>query len=114
MVVEVRHVLGQHRRKMAAVNDQDPVQQFAADSGDPSFGDRVRLRCPHLWGSKRRPAPLTRVIGVLGCRGMAMSCVVASPFLIFLQLVHLLLLLGRSSAVGAELVVHGGDLVYSW
>jgi hypothetical protein len=35
-------------------------------------------------------------------------------FLIFLQLVHLLLLLGRSSAVGAELVVHGGDLVYSW
>ena len=31
MVVEVRHVFVQHRRKMAAVNDQDPVQQFAAE-----------------------------------------------------------------------------------
>jgi hypothetical protein len=30
MVVEVRHVLGQHCHKMAAVNDQDPVQQLAA------------------------------------------------------------------------------------
>jgi hypothetical protein len=27
---------------MAAVDDQDPVQQFAADSSDPAFGDRVR------------------------------------------------------------------------
>jgi hypothetical protein len=41
VVVEVRHVLGQHRQKMAAVNDQHPVQQFAADGADPSFGDRV-------------------------------------------------------------------------
>src|SRR5947209_6314375 len=37
MVVEVRHVLRQYRHKMAAVNDQYPVQQFAADSSDPSF-----------------------------------------------------------------------------
>jgi hypothetical protein len=42
MVVKVRHVLGQHRHKMA-VDDQHPVQQFAADGSDPSFGDRVRL-----------------------------------------------------------------------
>ena len=47
MVVEVRHVLGQHCREMAAVDDQHPVQQFAADSCDPSFGDRVRPGCPH-------------------------------------------------------------------
>jgi hypothetical protein len=32
-------------------DDQHPVQQFAADSSDPSFGNRVRLRCPH-WGPK--------------------------------------------------------------
>jgi hypothetical protein len=43
MVVEVRHVLGQHRRKMPAVDDQHPVEQFTADSSDPSFGDPVRL-----------------------------------------------------------------------
>jgi len=47
MVVEVRHVLGQHRRKMAAVDDQYPVQQFAAGSSDPSFGDRIRPRRPY-------------------------------------------------------------------
>src|SRR4051812_47145617 len=32
---------------MAAVEDQYPVQQFAADSSIPLFGDRVCLRCPH-------------------------------------------------------------------
>jgi len=32
---------------MAAVDDQYPVEQFAADSSNPSFGDRVRLGCPH-------------------------------------------------------------------
>jgi hypothetical protein len=47
MVVEVRHVLGQHRHKMAAVDDQHPVQQFPADSSNPSFGDRV---CSGLTG----------------------------------------------------------------
>jgi hypothetical protein len=42
MVVEVRHVLGQHCREMAAADNQHPVQQFAADSSDPPFADRVR------------------------------------------------------------------------
>ncbi len=32
---------------MAAVDDQHPVQQFAAEGPNPSFGDRVRPRCPH-------------------------------------------------------------------
>jgi hypothetical protein len=32
MVVELRHVLGQYRHQMAAVDGQDPVQQLAADS----------------------------------------------------------------------------------
>ena len=36
MVVKVRHVLGQHRQKTATVNDQDPVQQFAADCSYPN------------------------------------------------------------------------------
>jgi hypothetical protein len=31
---------------MAAVADQYPVQQFAAGSSDPSFGDRVVPRRP--------------------------------------------------------------------
>jgi hypothetical protein len=31
---------------MMAFDDQYPVQQFAADSGDPSFGDRVVPRRP--------------------------------------------------------------------
>jgi hypothetical protein len=50
---------------MAAVADQYPVQQFAAGSSDPSFGDRVRpgyrtgvcrIRMPSLanTASKRR------------------------------------------------------------
>jgi hypothetical protein len=39
-------VLGQHRRKLALVEDQHPVQQLAADGADPSFGDRVRARGP--------------------------------------------------------------------
>jgi hypothetical protein len=47
MVVEVRHVLGQHCREMAAADNQHPVQQFAADSSDPPFADRVRPGRPH-------------------------------------------------------------------
>lgn len=46
MVVEVRHILGQHCREMAAVDDQDPVQH-AAGSCDPAFGNR-RVRIPSL------------------------------------------------------------------
>ena len=41
MIVEVRHILGQHCLEVAAVEDQHPVQQFAADGADPSFGDGV-------------------------------------------------------------------------
>jgi len=51
MVVEVRDVLGQHHHQMAAVDDQHPVQQFAPEGADPSFGDPVRPRCPH-WGAQ--------------------------------------------------------------
>jgi hypothetical protein len=47
MVVEVRHVLGQHCGEMAAVDDEDPVEQFAAGGSDPSFGDRICPGCPH-------------------------------------------------------------------
>jgi hypothetical protein len=47
MVVIVRHVLGQRCGEMATVDDQYPVQQFAAGSGDPSFGERVRPGRPH-------------------------------------------------------------------
>ena len=39
MVVEVRHVVGQHRIQMAAVDDQHPVAQFLVEGSDPSFGD---------------------------------------------------------------------------
>jgi hypothetical protein len=62
MVVEVRDVLGQHHHQMAAVDDQHPVQQFAADSSNPSFGDPVRPRCPH-WGAQD-PDVLTGERGV--------------------------------------------------
>jgi hypothetical protein len=44
MVVEVRHVLGQHCGEMAAVDDQYSIQKLVAGSGDPSFGDRVGPR----------------------------------------------------------------------
>jgi hypothetical protein len=58
MVVKVHHVLGQHRREMAAVEDQDTVQQFAADSSDPSFGNRV---------GPRRQLHLIPTIGIVVC-----------------------------------------------
>jgi hypothetical protein len=48
--VEVRHVLGQYSSKLALVEDQHSVQQFAADGADPSFGDGVRAGCPHREG----------------------------------------------------------------
>ena len=38
------------------------------------------------------------MIGVLGRQAVIVSCVVASPLLIFVQLVNLLTLFGRSSA----------------
>ncbi|MDQ3886588.1 MAG: hypothetical protein M3308_06160 [Actinomycetota bacterium] len=43
-------VLGQHSLEVA-VDDQHSVEQFAADSADPSFGDRVRAGRLH-WGAQ--------------------------------------------------------------
>lgn len=51
-----------------------------------------------LWGSRNRPASLTCVISVLGCQGMIVSVSLRLIYMIFLQLVNLLVLLGRSSA----------------
>jgi hypothetical protein len=61
MVVEVRYVFGQHSLKEAPVDDQHPVQQFAADSCDPSFGDGVRSGC--LSGSRTRSVLWSAVSG---------------------------------------------------
>jgi len=47
VVVEVCHVLDQHCGEMAAVDDQDPVEQFPAGSSDRWFGDGVGLGCPY-------------------------------------------------------------------
>ena len=55
MVVEVRHVLGQHRHKVAAVDDEDPVEQFAAGSSDPSFGNRICPGRPHWCAQDANP-----------------------------------------------------------
>jgi hypothetical protein len=46
MFVEVPFVVGQHRGRMPLVDDQDPVQQLAAQAADEPFGDRVRARRP--------------------------------------------------------------------
>jgi hypothetical protein len=45
VVVEVRQVFSQYSLEVAAVEDQDPVQQLAAYGADLSFGDRVPSRC---------------------------------------------------------------------
>ena len=47
MVVEVAFVLGQHRGRVPLIDDQDPVQQLAAQAADEPFGDRVRARRPN-------------------------------------------------------------------
>lgn len=47
MVVEVVYVLGQSVFEVAAVEDQYPVEQLAAQGADPSFGDCVRPGCLH-------------------------------------------------------------------
>jgi hypothetical protein len=51
-----------------------------------------------VWGSRSRPVPLSCVIGVPGRQGMIVCRVVASALLIFLRVLNVLLLLGRSSA----------------
>jgi hypothetical protein len=45
--VEVLLVLAQHASGVGGVDDQDPVEEFSADSADEPFGDRVRPRRPH-------------------------------------------------------------------
>ncbi len=52
----------------------------------------------HLWGSRSWSASPTWVIGALGRQGMIRGCVAAPAVLIFLRLLNLLVLLGRSSA----------------
>ena len=56
VVVEVCHVLDQHCGEMAAVDDQDPVEQFPAGSSDRWFGDGVGLGCPHRARGIRMPS----------------------------------------------------------
>ena len=40
-------VLAQHHCGMAPVDDQEAVEEFAADRPDEALGDRVGSRCPH-------------------------------------------------------------------
>ena len=64
MVVEVREILGQNVLEVAAVDDQFPVLQFAADRSDPSLGDPVRSAIPFARGARtgvrrmRMPSPV--------------------------------------------------------
>jgi hypothetical protein len=50
MTVVMAFELTQHGCGVKLVDDQEAVEQFAADGADEAFGDRVRPRCPH-----RRP-----------------------------------------------------------
>jgi hypothetical protein len=43
----VARVLLKHGRSMPPVDDQDAVEELAADSADEAFSDRVGSRCPH-------------------------------------------------------------------
>jgi hypothetical protein len=47
VLVEMRRVLGQDVFKMAPVEDQNSVQQLAADGANPSLSDRVGSGRPH-------------------------------------------------------------------
>src|SRR5829696_1998308 len=50
MFVEVLLVLGQHGGCVMLVDDEDPVQQLAAQAADEPFGDGVRPRRPDWCG----------------------------------------------------------------
>jgi len=74
---------------MAAVDDQDPIQQFAAHSADPLFSDRVvprrRLRLMRRW--RARSGRLGRCIAAfVGCQqqGPASRVSVRPPDVIML------------------------------
>ena len=47
MVVVVALVLTKGCRCVLLVDDQEAVEEFAADRSDEAFGDRVRPWCPH-------------------------------------------------------------------
>jgi hypothetical protein len=59
MIVVVALELAEHGCGVSLIDDQEVVEQFAADSADEALGDRVRSRCPNLWGSRTRPRGLT-------------------------------------------------------
>ena len=53
VLVEIVLVFGQDRCRVVLVDDEGPVEEFAADAADEPFGDRVRARrsnrgCDHL------------------------------------------------------------------
>jgi hypothetical protein len=47
VVVVVLGVMGQHGCGMPLVDDQEAVEEFAADRPDKAFGGRIRPRCTH-------------------------------------------------------------------
>ena len=47
VLVVMRDVHGENALEMAAANDEDPVEAFAADAADPALCVRPRLRRPH-------------------------------------------------------------------
>ena len=47
VIVVVAFELVQYERGVSSVEDQEPVEEFAADRPDEALGDRVRSRCPH-------------------------------------------------------------------
>jgi hypothetical protein len=47
VVVVVLGVMGQHGCGMPLVDDQEAVEEFAADCPDKAFGGRIRPRCTH-------------------------------------------------------------------
>jgi hypothetical protein len=47
VVVEVSLVFGEHRVRVPLVDDEDPVQQLAAEAADEPFGDGVGPRRPN-------------------------------------------------------------------
>jgi hypothetical protein len=46
MAVEMVVIFGQRLGRVALVDDEDPVEEFAADAADEPFGDGVGPRCP--------------------------------------------------------------------
>jgi hypothetical protein len=47
VTVVVAFKLAQHGSGVSLVDDQEAVEEFAADCPDESLRDRIRPRCPH-------------------------------------------------------------------